>query len=147
MNSMTDLRQILLDASQSGAYFFDEGNTAALTEAARTNAFFVADIDLSGAHDKPELMERLAAGLQIPAWFGGNWDGLSDVLTDLSWLPENAGVLICLSNSTELRDAEPNEFDTLLEVLNEAAFVWADAETPRPFWAILPMAGDQLPDA
>lgn len=144
MNSSAELQSILLDPAQSGAYFFAENDTAALLAAANAIEFQVADISLQGATDKAELMERLAAGLQIPSWFGGNWDGLADVLRDLSWLPAASGYLICLRHASGLRVAEPNEFDTLLDVLNEAAFLWAD--DGKPFWAILPLPSDELPD-
>lgn len=143
MNSM-DLKSILLDASQNGAYFFPEQDAHVLVETAKEMGFFVADISLKGAADKAELMERLASGLSIPSWFGGNWDGLADVLRDLSWLPASDGYFICLRDSGELRAAEEEEFNTLLDVANEAAFIWSD--DGKPFWVLLPMPEDEMPD-
>lgn len=143
MNSL-DMKSILLDASQNGAYFFADQDADALVETAESLKFFVADISLDGASDKVELMERLADGLHIPSWFGGNWDGLADVLRDLSWLPANDGVLIVLRGASELRDTEPEEFNTLLDVANEAAFIWSD--DGKPFWVLLPLPEDELPD-
>ena len=143
INSL-DMKSILLDAAQNGAYFFADSDADALVTTAEQLKFYVADISLDGANDKVELMERLAEGLHIPSWFGGNWDGLADVLRDLSWLPANDGVLIVLRNASGLRDAEPEEFNTLLDVANEAAFIWSDVG--KPFWVLLPMPEDELPD-
>ena len=88
-------------------------------------------------------MERLAAAMRLPTWFGGTWDSLADVLGDLSWQPA-VGYLLLIEHAADLRDASPDDFDTLLEILNEAAFRWA--EDDRPFWAILPMPTAALPD-
>ena len=40
---------------------------------------------LNGAaiRDRRELHEALAAGLELPEWYGGNLDGLYDCLTEL----------------------------------------------------------------
>lgn len=35
---------------------------------------------------KAMLLERLADGLAFPDYFGDNWDGLIDCLSDLSWV-------------------------------------------------------------
>ncbi|MFF8837862.1 barstar family protein [Streptomyces sp. NPDC015130] len=40
-------------------------------------------LDLTGVTDKAALMDRCAAALALPAWFGRNWDALADCLTDL----------------------------------------------------------------
>lgn len=40
-------------------------------------------LDLYGVADKGAFMERVAAALALPDWFGRNWDALADCLTDL----------------------------------------------------------------
>jgi hypothetical protein len=139
----TDLRNVLADPAQSGAYFVAEGDTEAMAEAGEALDYHVYRIDLGECPDKVELMERLAAAMRLPSWFGGTWDALADVLGDLSWQPA-VGYLLLIEHAADLRDASPDDFDTLLEVLNEAAFRWA--EDDRPFWAILPMPAGALPD-
>ena len=42
---------------------------------------------IEGAHDKASALAAIAAALSFPDHFGGNLDALSDMLTDLSWLP------------------------------------------------------------
>lgn len=37
---------------------------------------------------KEELLDRLAAALPLPDYFGHNWDALEECLRDLSWIAE-----------------------------------------------------------
>ncbi|MFI5661775.1 barstar family protein [Streptomyces sp. NPDC051684] len=48
----------------------------------------VRRLDLQGVVDKDEFMERCAAALELPSWFGRNWDALADALGDPGQLPE-----------------------------------------------------------
>lgn len=43
---------------------------------------------------KRTLFKALAQRLQLPGWFGGNWDALEDSLRDLSWLPQGEAVAV-----------------------------------------------------
>ena len=55
MNAI-DLRALLADPVQSGAYFIDDRDTAAMAQAGTALDFGVARIDLSGCGDKTELL-------------------------------------------------------------------------------------------
>jgi RNAse (barnase) inhibitor barstar len=139
--SATDLAALLADASASGAYFVDARDRAALVEAAIALDFHVAAIDCSTVHDRDAGLAKIADALAFPDWFGGNWDALSDCLDDLSWL-EGEGFLLLFDHSSGWREAEPEAFATLLEILDDAGREWADARTP--FWALLPLPTDAL---
>lgn len=127
---------LLADASQAGSYFIDARDRAALVEAATALGFVVLAINLENADDKSTLLEAMADGLLFPAWFGGNWDALADCLGDLSWLDARRGMLLLLDHSGDLRDAAPDDFATLLDILDDAAKQHAAANVP--FWALLP---------
>lgn len=135
-----ELGALLADASQAAAYFVDIRNRAALVEAANALDFAVATANLETADDKAGLLAEIAAALEFPAGFGGNWDALADSLGDLSWLPAPGYVLV-LDHSTDLRESAPGDFATLLEILDEAAHAHADAGVP--FWAVLPVASPE----
>ncbi len=47
-----------------------------------------------GIRSKRILFKALAQRLQLPGWFGGNWDALEDSLRDLSWLPQGEAVAV-----------------------------------------------------
>lgn len=82
-------------------------------------------IALDGCASKAELLERIAAALHFPGWFGHNWDALADCLTDLSWLPAGA-YRITLTQAAPLRRAAPETLATALEIFDAAAAAWAD---------------------
>lgn len=82
-------------------------------------------IDFDACSDKAAALARIAAAMQFPAWFGHNWDALSDCLADLSWLPASS-YTIELAHTQALRTAAPAVFATLMEILAEAAAFWAD---------------------
>lgn len=140
MNAV-DLRTILADPDHSGAYFIDVRDTEAMAQTAAALDFAVMRVDLSGCDDKAGLMARLAKAGGFPDGFGENWDALSDVLRDMSWRAA-PGYVWLIENAADWRDANGEDFDTLLEILNEAAFEWAHVDVA--FWALLPFPGDRL---
>ena len=75
---------------------------------------------------------------------GRNWDAASDRLRDLSWLPA-PGYALLFEAASGLRDADESSFDTLLDVLEEAAADWAQRDIP--FWAFLALPEDEFEPA
>lgn len=140
MNAI-DLRALLADPLQSGAYFVDDRDTAAMAEAGAALDFAVARTDLADCDDKAAVLARLGEALGFPDWFGGNWDALADSLGDLSWLPA-PGYLLLVEHAGEWRDADGEAFDTLLAILNEAAADWRERNVA--FWAVLPVPAEAL---
>lgn len=105
---------------------FDDAAIARIETAARARGLLVFTIDLAGAEDKLTLLERTAATLDFPAWFGGNWDAWFDCLTDLGWIGMRApGYIIVLRHAADLQQAAPEAFDTALAIAEDAATVWA----------------------
>lgn len=125
---MSKLLQRLNDPSKSGLYRV--AGVDAVDEAVRGSALRLWRIDLKGARDKGQLLDRLAEALQFPAWFGANWDALEDCLTDLSW-SKAAGHVLLLEGAGAL---PADERGILRDVLQSAAAYWA--EQGRPFFAV-----------
>jgi hypothetical protein len=136
-----DVREVLADASQAGAYFVDADAGDSLAEAARLLDFAVLRVDLAGATTKDRVLDRFATALRFPDWFGRNFDALADSLGDLSWLPAD-GYLLLIEHCDGWRQADDENFATLLDILNEAAASWGDQGVP--FWALMPLPGEQL---
>lgn len=139
--SITDLTALLADPAASGAYFVDVRDRTALVESATALGFAIATVDCGSVRDRAAALAHIARALRFPDWFGGNWDALADCLGDLSWLAGD-GYLLLFDHSSAWREAEPEAFATLLEILNDAGRRWAEVGTP--FWALLPLAGDEL---
>lgn len=89
----------------------------------RGEALFL--IDLAGAEDKAALLERTAAALHFPDWFGHNWDAWFDCLADLSWIAPAQGYVLLLRRARGLQRSAPEVLDTALAVAEDAARVWA----------------------
>ncbi|MCF3135278.1 MULTISPECIES: barstar family protein [Streptomyces] len=84
----------------------------------------VVTLDLDGAVDKAALMDRVARALDLPDWFGRNWDALADSLADPSvWPPEAAerGLLVVVTGWRQYAGARPEEWDVAQDVFAEAS--------------------------
>jgi len=139
--SAFELRALLADASQSGTYFIDVRDREGLEDVARELGFAAAAVDLAGCLDRDEVLDRFAAALRFPDWFGRNWDALADCLGDLSWLPAE-GYLLLLDHAGAWREAEADQFATALEILDGAARAWSAQGVP--FWALVPLSAQAL---
>jgi RNAse (barnase) inhibitor barstar len=82
-------------------------------------------IDLDGCAEKSELLDRTAAALGFPSWFGGNWDAFFDCLADLSWRPARGHVLV-FENTADMRRHAPEALDTAITILADAAVAWEE---------------------
>jgi len=136
---MSSLPERLRDASQSGVY--RSMRDVELLAAAGDAALGVARIALVDASDKEALLARIAAALDFPAWFGGNWDALEDCLTDLSWRKARAHLLL-FEGYERLRSARGDDFGVLLDILGSSAECWTERGTP--FFAVFVDPGRQL---
>ncbi|MBG0856762.1 barstar family protein [Streptomyces spinoverrucosus] len=84
----------------------------------------VVTLDLDGITDKAGLMDRCARALQLPDWFGRNWDALADSLSDQGVWPGDAvqnGLLVVVRNWRPYAKARPEEWETAQQVFAQAA--------------------------
>lgn len=115
---MSKLLQRLSDAKRSGVY--RAGDARAIQEATRGSALDVVAIDAR------QPLESIARELEFPAWFGGNWDALEDLLGDLSWREGEGHVLVFTGC--------PKDAELLIDVLRASAEFWAGRN--KPFFAV-----------
>lgn len=125
----------LHDINNAGVYAIGSGDEASLAAAMRAAGLRVSRVDLHGVGDKRTLLARLAAQLDFPPGFGGNWDALTDNLRDLAWLAAPGGHALFLDQVDGLRTHAEGEFNTLLDVLDEACRFWVEQDVP--FWVFL----------
>jgi RNAse (barnase) inhibitor barstar len=131
------------DASQAGVFFVADEDLDTLTVVGRDAGLSVRRIDLSGCDNKAALLLRIATVLDFPQTSGRNWDALSDSLRDLSWLPAKGYVLL-FEQAHDFRAQRESEFDTLLDVLDEASRDWTGRDVP--FWAFVALPEEDFPD-
>ena len=137
--SASEMQAMLADARNAGAMLVSEDDLPDLRNAAQRNGLLCKQVDLAGCRSKLNLLDRIAHELQFPKTFARNWDPLSDCLGDLSWLPAK-GYWIEFTQAAELRKAAPEDFDTLMSILEDAATSWATQKVA--FWSAI-----ALPDA
>lgn len=131
------------NTAQNGTYLVGRTDLDALDAAAHEDGLLVRRISLLGCRSKPDLLERVAAMLEFPATFGGNWDALADCLGDLSWLPHDIGKVLLFDHAGDLCDAAEPDFDTLLDVLEDACARWKLRGTP--FFVFLALPEEAFP--
>jgi len=132
---MGELIPRLQDASRSGVYRV--ARAEAIINAAAGSGLSLVKIKFQ---EKDKLLRGIAAALDFPDWFGGNWDALEDCLSDLSWRKAAGHVLVF--EQAKVGD----DFGVLVDVLRSAAEYWA--ERGRPFFALFidPAGVLTLPD-
>jgi RNAse (barnase) inhibitor barstar len=74
------------------------------------------------------LFSEFARALAFPDYFGHNWDALEECLADLEWLPAKGYILLITDTQAVLPEDE-EEYDTLLEVLDDAGEAWSKGQT------------------
>ncbi len=112
----------------NGVHAFTDDETAAEVRARAAAAGWAA-LTANAAGGKGALLDGLAASGAFPAWFGHNWDALSDCLVDLSWAPAQ-GYVVLVEEWESFAVAWPRDAGIAREVLEHAAAEWSARGTP-----------------
>ncbi|MFI8293187.1 hypothetical protein EAO71_08050 [Streptomyces sp. ms191] len=94
-------------------------------------------LDLHGVLDKDAFMDRCAAALGLPAWFGRNWDALADCLGDLP-----GPVSVVVTRWQDYAEARPRDWSIAEEV-----FAAAVDASPSGLMVLLALGGSSESDA
>lgn len=78
----------------------------------------------TGIASSSALLDALYVALQLPGYFGFNWDALSDCLRDLHWINKRMVVL----RHGDLPAFPESELRIYLDVLSEAVTSWGAAD-------------------
>jgi len=125
-------KDLLHDPARAGVFRLPE--TVVWVSQVSATDFAVWHVNLARVRSKSSLLAVLAKALDLPDWFGHNWDALQDCLTDLSWRPA-PGYVVVLENCEGLAASAPEAFATTLEVFRHAARWWAGEHIP--FWVFV----------
>ncbi len=139
MTNDAELLRLLQDSARAGVHALPAAGAAEVAKAAHALDFAVFRIELQGCGDKAALLQRIAAAMRFPDWFGHNWDALSDCLTDLSWEPAR-GYVVILEHADALRGESGDTLATALDVFEDASREWADESVPM--WVFVSPAAD-----
>jgi RNAse (barnase) inhibitor barstar len=134
------------DADHGGIFFVTSEDLEPLAEAAGMQGLRVCRISLADYTDHDALFDRLTQALRLPADFGRIWDALADSMRDLSWL-KSTGYILLFDHAEQMRNRNEDDFDTLLDILEEAVDYWQDADTPFFVFFALPESAFDDTDA
>ena len=117
-----------LTSAQPGLYrLLAHSATTRITELCRLKDAELFRINGEQVRTKRRFLAVIARALQLPRWFGMNWDALADSLTDFAWETGTTHVLL-LSALDGFASAAPLDFGTALGVLDDAASFWAERD-------------------
>lgn len=125
----------------SGVYLAPP-DPALLQQAAEKARLAWLSVDLARVTDKQGLLAACRRDLGFPPTFGSNWDALADCLQDFSWR-DDTGRVINLTQTAGLARAAPQDFQSLLEILSDAARYWGKRGTV--FMVLIDYQAGELP--
>lgn len=101
--------------------------------------FLMRTIEGKKCRTSSSLFDEFAQALSFPEYFGHNWDALEECLADFEWLPAK-GYILLISDAHAVLPNDEEEYETLLEVLNDAGEAWSKGQTVdgrnAPFHAV-----------
>jgi hypothetical protein len=92
------------------------------------------DLDLTGVTSREAFLKRCAEKLQLPGYFGQNWDALHECLLDLAGTG-SPGAVVHWRRGAVLAKRAPDAVKTALEILRDSALYWAS--TGRVFLVVV----------
>ncbi len=87
-------------------------------------------IDGNVITNKESFFKEFAKKLQFPEYFGSNWDGFYDCITDLSWIKEDGGYLIIYENFFNFQSNDSENWKIANSILFEAVDYWKQQNQP-----------------
>jgi Barstar (barnase inhibitor) len=98
----------------------------------------VARLDGTKMFDADHALYEFTDALRFPAYFGWNWDALSDCLRDLNWLSAD-GYLLVVENAPRILSASVADRQLLFGILSSAVRYWSSplGKMPVAFRVVL----------
>lgn len=124
----------LKSAASSGVYHLPQTHRDSLKQTADKLGLPVLIADISACRKVTEALRLIGTALLFPTWYGANLDALFDCLTDPDWQTGH-GLILLIDGTDRLRQAEPENFSTLVEVFQTVTE--ARRETGNPCWILL----------
>lgn len=116
----------------NGVFFLDKPESVVDVEGI-AKAAGLAFFHLEGAkiESKKQFMNHAAVAMHFPDYFGKNWDAFEEMVTDFTWVEDgNAqGFLIYFDHIDPFHTHHQAEFETLVEIFQDAADDWEEGET------------------
>lgn len=99
------------------------------------------ELPLSSVSNKKQFLEACAKAMQLPSYFGGNWDALADCVRDFNWF-KATGYVLHVTDAEKFAKASADDYATALSVFAEAAEFWKGRDAP---FVVLVASAKDLP--
>ncbi len=119
---------VAIEAKRSGVYRAP-ASVDSMRDQAKKIGLLWLDLPLQAVSGKQQFLAVCAKQLKLPSYFGGNWDALADCVRDFNWL-KGAGFVLHIAGHEKFAKAAPDDYETALAVLSEAAAFWKEKGTP-----------------
>ena len=116
-------------AAQRSGVYRAPAQVDVLQKAAGKAGLVWMELPLQAVSNKKQFLAVCAKQLKLPSYFGGNWDALADCVRDFSWL-NGKGYVLHVTGHEKFAKAVPDDYQTVLDVLREAAEYWKGKGTP-----------------
>jgi Barstar (barnase inhibitor) len=118
----------VIEAKRSGVYRAP-ASVSHVREQAKKIGLVWLDLPLNAVSTQKQFLDVCARQLKLPSYFGANWDALADCVRDFNWL-KGAGFVLHIAGHGNFAKAAPDDYQTALAVLTEAAVFWKEKGTP-----------------
>ena len=81
--------------------------------------------DCSSVSSKNDLLQILEETLQLPSWFGHNWDALEEALHDGAWLRTDTPTVLAFDNADRLTSLPTTDYLIFVDLLSDVTGFWA----------------------
>lgn len=132
-----------IEAKRSGVYRAP-ASVNNLRDQAKNHGLVWLDLPLNAVSSKKQFFDVCTRQLKLPSYFGGNWDALADCVRDLNWL-KGAGFVLHIAGHDKFANASPDDYQTALAVLSEAAAFWKGKGTNGTPFVVLVDGATDLP--
>jgi RNAse (barnase) inhibitor barstar len=114
-----------------GVYWYrGRASAAAVASQAERRGWRCFHLDGREIATKRDFLQACALGLQLPDYFGNNWDALVDCLRDLAWAPAKSGYLVLYDTAERFATTNPADLAVALDILRSAVESWRTTPTP-----------------
>ena len=130
-----DELMILFDGLESGIYRYAGriGNTT-LQRWAHAHGWRAWHVNGTNVTNKAEFLSTLKRVMNLPAWFGRNWDALDETLRDLEG-QRAAGYLLIFDFPRPLAEGDPAAWHMAVDILRDTCAFWQ--RQGQPFYVLL----------
>ncbi len=119
----------LLEENRGGVWFLpSHAEPKAVQSAAKKAGFAFFHVEGRNIARKEQFLNHAATALRFPQHFGHNWDALEECLMDLEWV-DAEGYVLYYDHIDPFLSAQPEQFETLVEILRDAVQSWKEDGT------------------